>query len=81
MSATSCISICPGALAFLCAAKVMAEPKLSPHSLLIIPIFPMDIVMTGVSGFSSLNSYVTDNSFKTSSIFCCLLYTSDAADE
>ena len=33
---------------FVC-RKVTSAPKLSPHSLLIIPIFPMDIVMTGVS--------------------------------
>ena len=45
-------------------------PSAARMLLLIIPIFPMDIVMTGVSGFSSLNSFVTDKSFKTSSIFC-----------
>ena len=40
---------CPGAEALPAVPKVMADPNTLPHTLLIIPWRPMDMVITGVS--------------------------------
>ena len=46
---SSSMGSCPGAEAFPTAAKVTAEPKISPQKRLALPISPMDMVITGLS--------------------------------
>ena len=58
--------IWPGALAVPGLAKVMAEPKASPHRRLTPPSAPMLMVMTGVSGCRSVISAVAASSSNTS---------------